>query len=115
MGKMLSASASTLALLLLVLSTLVAAGPSSRQGTSALRKKRDAYTDMRPVDTAVSLNSTGRRPVGAYARNFEVGGGSVFTWYSKSPSDASATAAIIITHGMLRDSAHYFTVSEISP
>ena len=100
-------------LLLLVLSTLATAQPSLNRtpSSAALLEKRDAYTNVMSVDKKYFLTSPGARPVGAYGRNFKIGGGSLFTWYSKSPSDAIATSAMIIIHGKRRDSANYWTVS----
>lgn len=112
LSRTLLASNSMLALLLLLMmSTVSTAQPATSRSPSTVLEKRDAYTNIKSVDKTTFLTSPGKRPVGAYGRNFKIGGGSLFTWYSKSPSDATASSAMIIIHGKLRDSATYWTVS----
>ena len=72
---------------------------------------RDAFTDIRGTSGDASLKSVGSRPGGAYARNFRIGGGEIFTWHSKTPHDESqAESAFIVIHGVQRNAGTYFTI-----
>ena len=77
-------------------------------------KKRDAYTLFKPVDNTISLSSVGSAPTAANGRAFKVtskngGSGNIFTWFGSVGSEARATSAMIVVHGMDRNAGPYFT------
>lgn len=79
----------------------------------ALHRRQDA--DKTNLTSLLGSNMrlaspAGQRPGGAFATTYQLSGGDLFAWQSKTPhNEADATSVVIVTHGVDRNANAYFT------